>query len=39
MTNVFDKNPPVGLFGTGFGSALYDAMGRSYFAGVNYRFE
>ena len=38
ITNVFDRNPPVNLFGTGFGSALYDAMGRSYYAGFNYKF-
>ncbi|MDR7133052.1 outer membrane receptor protein involved in Fe transport [Lysobacter niastensis] len=38
ITNVFDADPPVNLFGTGFGSGLYDAMGRSYYAGFNYRF-
>jgi iron complex outermembrane recepter protein len=38
ITNVFDRNPPVNLFGTGLGSALYDAMGRSYYAGFNYKF-
>jgi outer membrane receptor protein involved in Fe transport len=38
ITNVFDRNPPVNLFGTGFGSALYDAMGRGYYAGFNYKF-
>lgn len=38
ITNVFDRKPPVNLFGTGFGSALYDALGRAYYAGVNYNF-
>jgi iron complex outermembrane recepter protein len=38
ITNVFDRNPPVNLFGTGFGSALYDTLGRSYYAGFNYKF-
>ena len=38
ITNVFDRKPPVNLFGTGFGSALYDALGRSYYAGINYNF-
>jgi outer membrane receptor protein involved in Fe transport len=38
ITNVFDRNPPVNLFGTGGGSALYDALGRAYFAGFNYAF-
>lgn len=38
ITNVFDRNPPVNLFGTGFGSALYDSIGRAYYAGFNYKF-
>ena len=38
ITNVFDRKPPVGLYGTGSGSSLYDALGRSYYAGVNYNF-
>lgn len=38
ITNVFDSDPPVALYGTGFGSGLYDAMGRSYYAGFNYKF-
>lgn len=38
VNNVFDRDPPVNLFGTGFGSALYDVMGRSYYAGMQYRF-
>lgn len=38
MSNLFDSDPPVNLFGTGFGSALYDAIGRAYYVGFNYRF-
>lgn len=40
VRNVFDRNPPVNLFGTGFGSALYDdnVIGRYYYTGFNYRF-
>ena len=38
ITNVADRKPAVGLYGTGFGSALYDALGRSYYAGVNFNF-
>jgi hypothetical protein len=38
ITNVFDRNPPVNMFGTTFGSALYDTLGRGYYAGVNYAF-
>jgi outer membrane receptor protein involved in Fe transport len=38
VTNVFDRDPPTNLFGTGFGSGLYDAIGRSYYAGFNYNF-
>lgn len=38
VTNVFDSDPPVNLFGTGFGSALYDTIGRAYYLGINYKF-
>jgi outer membrane receptor protein involved in Fe transport len=38
ISNVFDADPPVNLFGTGFGSGLYDAMGRSYYVGANLKF-
>ncbi|WP_266159699.1 TonB-dependent receptor domain-containing protein [Dyella silvatica] len=38
ITNVLDRDPPVNLFGTTFGSGLYDAIGRAYYAGVNYKF-
>ncbi|UJB19373.1 MULTISPECIES: TonB-dependent receptor domain-containing protein [Lysobacter] len=38
VTNVFDSDPPVNLFGTGFGSGLYDQIGRAYYVGLNYKF-
>jgi outer membrane receptor protein involved in Fe transport len=38
VTNVFDRNPPVNIFGNTFGGGLYDNMGRSYYAGFNYNF-
>lgn len=38
IDNVFDKDPPVGLFGNGEGSALYDNIGRYSYLGFNYRF-
>jgi iron complex outermembrane recepter protein len=38
ITNVFDRDPPVNLFGTSFGGGLYDAIGRAYYLGFNYRF-
>jgi len=38
ITNVFDRNPPVNVFGTSFGGGLYDVMGRAYYAGFNYKF-
>ncbi|MGH8081037.1 MAG: hypothetical protein ACREP7_10705, partial [Lysobacter sp.] len=38
ITNVFDSDPPVNLYGTGFGSALYDVIGRAYYVGLNYKF-
>ncbi|WP_109125327.1 TonB-dependent receptor [Dyella sp. C11] len=38
ITNVFDRNPPTNIFGTTFGGGLYDAIGRAYYAGFNYKF-
>jgi outer membrane receptor protein involved in Fe transport len=38
VTNVFDRNPPVNVFGNTFGGGLYDTLGRSYYAGFNYNF-
>lgn len=37
ITNVFDRNPPVNIFGAGNG--LYEALGRSYYVGFNYNFK
>jgi outer membrane receptor protein involved in Fe transport len=44
VDNVADKEPPLGLIGTGNGgtvaanSAIYDARGRFFFAGAKYNF-
>ena len=38
INNIADRDPPVNLFGTTFESALYDTIGRSYYAGFNYKF-
>ena len=38
ITNVFDRDPPVNIFGNSFGGGLYDAIGRAYYAGFNYNF-
>ncbi|OOG59649.1 TonB-dependent receptor [Rhodanobacter sp. C03] len=39
ITNVFDRNPPVNVFGVGSeGAGMYDALGRSYYVGVNYNY-
>lgn len=38
VTNVFDRDPPVNIFGNTFGGGLYDAIGRAYYAGFNYNF-
>lgn len=38
VRNLFDKDPPYNLYGTGFGSAQYDTIGRFFYTGVNYRF-
>ncbi len=39
ITNLFDRNPPVNVFGVGSeGAGMYDALGRSYYVGVNYNF-
>ncbi len=38
ITNVFDSDPPVSLFGTSGGSALYNAIGRAFYVGLNYKF-
>lgn len=36
INNVFDRNPPVNIFGTVNG--LYEPLGRAYYAGFNYNF-
>ncbi|MFL6725904.1 MAG: TonB-dependent receptor domain-containing protein [Sphingomicrobium sp.] len=36
--NVTNKKPPLGLTGIGGGSAIYDARGRFYYAGVQVKY-
>ncbi|PXV59147.1 TonB-dependent Receptor Plug Domain [Dyella jiangningensis] len=38
ITNVFDRDPPVNIFGNSLGGGLYDTIGRAYYAGFNYNF-
>lgn len=38
VRNVFDREPPYNLYGTGVGSAQYDNVGRFFYTGMNYRF-
>lgn len=38
VTNVFDRDPPVNIFGNTFGGGLYDTVGRAYYAGFSYNF-
>jgi iron complex outermembrane receptor protein len=38
ISNVFDRDPPVNIFGNTFGGGLYDSVGRAYYAGFNYNF-
>ncbi len=38
VDNVFDEQPPLGLLGTGDGSAIYDPLGRRFFAGIRAKF-
>ncbi|MDG5496451.1 TonB-dependent receptor [Niveispirillum sp. BGYR6] len=38
VDNVFDKEPPFGLTGTGEGSGIYQNRGRFFYAGVVYNF-
>lgn len=37
VDNMFDRLPPFGLTGSG-GDAIYDVVGRSFYAGVQVRF-
>jgi outer membrane receptor protein involved in Fe transport len=34
IDNVFNRQPPLGLTGTGGGSGIYDARGRFFYAGI-----
>jgi outer membrane receptor protein involved in Fe transport len=38
VDNLADKVPPLGLTGTGGGSAIYEPRGRFFFAGAKYNF-
>ncbi|HEX4736475.1 MAG TPA: TonB-dependent receptor [Allosphingosinicella sp.] len=38
VDNVFDKQPPLGLTGTGGGGAIYSNVGRYFYAGVQVDF-
>jgi outer membrane receptor protein involved in Fe transport len=38
IDNVFNRNPPFGLTGTGGGSGIYDPRGRFFYAGVKAKF-
>lgn len=38
VDNLFDKLPPLGTTGAGFGSAIYDNVGRSFYAGFVAKF-
>ena len=39
IDNAFDRSPPRGLFGDTAESALFDNIGRYYYAGFNYKFK
>jgi outer membrane receptor protein involved in Fe transport len=38
VDNVFDREPPFGLTGTGAGSAIYSIRGRNFYAGFRAKF-
>ncbi|MEH6418618.1 TonB-dependent receptor domain-containing protein [Pseudomonas sp. CGJS7] len=38
ITNVFDSDPPLAMYGDTFGSGVYDTIGRAYYLGFNYKF-
>ncbi|BAV95838.1 TonB-dependent outer membrane receptor precursor [Lysobacter enzymogenes] len=38
ITNLFDSDPPLAMYGNTFGSGVYDTIGRAYYLGVNYKF-
>ena len=39
VDNIFNRLPPLGLTGTGAGSAVYDGIGRFFFAGATLTFK
>ncbi|WP_341711094.1 TonB-dependent receptor domain-containing protein [Erythrobacter sp.] len=38
VDNFLDKRPPLGVLGTGGGSAIFDPIGRRFFAGARAKF-
>jgi outer membrane receptor protein involved in Fe transport len=38
VDNIFNRNPPFGLTGTGAGSAIYSIRGRNFYGGFRARF-
>jgi outer membrane receptor protein involved in Fe transport len=38
VDNIFDREPPLGLTGTGAGSGIYDNVGRFFYVGVKAKF-
>ena len=38
VDNIIDTKPPLGTTGAGFGSAIYDNVGRRFYAGVVAKF-
>ena len=38
VDNLLDTKPPLGTTGAGFGSAIYDNVGRFFYAGVVAKF-
>lgn len=38
IDNITEPDLPPGIYGGGFGGANYDAMGRYYFAGLDWRY-
>lgn len=38
IDNLFDKDPPLNVFGGGASDAVYDTIGRYYYVGATYRF-
>ncbi|WP_373488389.1 hypothetical protein, partial [Blastomonas sp.] len=38
VDNLTDRQPPLGLDGTGFGSGIYDNVGRFFYVGAEAKF-